>query len=101
MTKSSFPGWLFTRFRTRDTDYNELNESSGFVSDTSVKILERESCETTQYSTAKPTRLKPNMAAPMHPDGAREKKSCIPVERIGTTLERNSRGLKSAQSGPV
>ena len=70
------------------------------MSDTSVKILERESCETIQYSTAKPTRVKPNMAAPMHRDAAREK--CYEyLLSASKTLERNSRGLKSAQSGPV
>ena len=65
-----------------------------------MKILERESCETTQYSTAKPTRVKPNMAAPMHRDAAREK-SYEYLSRASETLERNRRGLKSAQSGPV
>ena len=64
------PHRLFTSFLTYDTEYKtSSNESSGLMTDISVKTVEQES----EYNTAKRTQPRLNMTALWHPDTTRGK----------------------------
>ena len=51
-----------------------IDESSGFMSDTSVKIAERESAKQVNTTLVHSINFRQNMVAPMHRGMAREKK---------------------------